>query len=84
MAKIKVDEIEDLISVEPDYYHAKSQTVLTFLGQPVLYGPAELLEDRDEAEGLTYEFKERIARILGRLLMAEGGLDGWQTTPLED
>jgi len=84
MAKIRVDEIEDLISVGTDYFHAKDQTVLWFLGQPVLYGPAELLDDRDNAEGLKCEFKERIARILGALLMADAPEGGWQTVPLED
>lgn len=84
MARIRVDEIEGLVSADYSFWHAKEQAVLMFLGQPVLYGPASLVSDTHQREEVEQEFKERIARAVGRLLVAEGGLGDWQTEPLSD
>jgi hypothetical protein len=79
-----MDEIEGLVSADYTFWHGKEQAVLSFLGEPVLYGPPSLIKGRHLREEAEQEFKERIARVLGRLLMAEGGLGDWQTEPLSD
>jgi hypothetical protein len=84
MAQIRVDEVEGLISVEQDYFHGAPQTVLKFLGVSVLYGPAGLTDNTYAEEELTENFKERIAAVLADLLLVQGGLNGWQKTPLHD
>jgi hypothetical protein len=86
MARISVsmDEIEGLVSVENTFWHGAPQSVLTILGVPVLFGPAHLTEDAGTEDELTEAFKLRLAGLLADLLLAQGGLNEWQKTPLHD
>jgi hypothetical protein len=84
MAKIDITEIEGLIQVENDYFHGQAQSVLTFLGVPVLFGPSHLTEDRDAREEVEIEFRQRIAGVLASLLLAQGNLRDWQNEPFHD
>jgi hypothetical protein len=81
MASIDVSEIVDLIKVDDEYRHGRAQAVLRVMGIPVLYAQRDVLYHEGQTE-LVENFEQRFAKVMAKLLLAEGGLEEWSETPV--